>query len=197
MKWTPGWRDILPSLLLNHGEPRLVYRANLVVVTIPFLVEDRKRLLFITRLIGSAVDTRETSTRQAKRVRGQQAKSYAFFSLPLNLNLVFPQKTNWTGSGWALLSIHTKNRFLCKQSGVDSLTTSSANRDLLERVIESSLIPRFHFANRLVKARKRSARHEIPCQEGLAPSQPYLLLDIQNKKATLKRFNERLLSLVL
>lgn len=56
-------------------------RANLVVVTIPFLVEDWKRLLFITRLIGSAVDTRETPTRQAKRVRGQQAKSYAFISL--------------------------------------------------------------------------------------------------------------------
>jgi len=52
-------------------------------VTIPFLVEDRKRLLFITRLIGSAVDTRETSTRQAKRVRGQQASSYAFSSLEL------------------------------------------------------------------------------------------------------------------
>lgn len=79
----PGWKDIIPSLLLNHGEPRLVYRANFVVVTIPFLVEDRKRLLFITRLIGSAVDTRETSTRQAKRVRGQQASSYAFSSLEL------------------------------------------------------------------------------------------------------------------
>lgn len=86
MKWTPGWKYILPSLLLNHGEPLLVYRANLVVVTIPFLVEDRKRLLFITRLIGSAVDTRETSTRQAKRVRGQQAKKelrFLFSSLEL------------------------------------------------------------------------------------------------------------------
>ena len=74
------WQGLL-SLLLNHGEPRVVYRANFVVVTIPFLVEDRKRLLFITRLIGFAVYTRETSTRQAKRVRGQQAKSYAFISL--------------------------------------------------------------------------------------------------------------------
>jgi len=64
------------------------------------------------------------------------------------------------------------------QSGVDSLTTSSTNQDILERVIESSLISRFNFANRLVKARKRLARHEIPCQEGLAASQPYLLLDI-------------------
>ena len=63
------------------GSPGVVYRANLVVVTIPFLVEDRKIFLFITRLIGSAVDTRETSTRQAKRVRGQQAKSSAFISL--------------------------------------------------------------------------------------------------------------------
>ena len=42
----------------------------------------RSEILFITRLIGSAVDTRETSTRQAaKRVRGQEAKSYAFISL--------------------------------------------------------------------------------------------------------------------
>jgi len=49
--------------------------------TLLFLVEDRKRLLFITRLIGSAVDTRETSTRQTQRVRGQQAKSVAFISL--------------------------------------------------------------------------------------------------------------------
>lgn len=43
----------------------------------------RSEILFITRLIGSAVDTRETSTRQAKRVRGQQASSYAFSSLEL------------------------------------------------------------------------------------------------------------------
>ncbi len=66
---------------LNHEEPQVVYREKLVVVTIPFLVEDWKRFLFITRLIGSIVDTRETSTRQAKRVRGQQTKGYAFISL--------------------------------------------------------------------------------------------------------------------
>lgn len=59
-----------------------------------FLSGRSEKTSFRTRLIGSAVDTRETSTRQAKRVRGQQAKSYAFFYLPLNLNLVFPQKTN-------------------------------------------------------------------------------------------------------
>lgn len=41
----------------------------------------RSEILFITRLIGSAVDTRETSTRQAKRVIGQQANRYAFISL--------------------------------------------------------------------------------------------------------------------
>lgn len=29
-------------------------------------------MIFLTRLIGSAVDTQEASTRQAKRVRGQQ-----------------------------------------------------------------------------------------------------------------------------
>lgn len=44
-------------------------------------ISGRSEIIFITRLIGSAVDTRETSTRQAKRVRGQQAKSYAFISL--------------------------------------------------------------------------------------------------------------------
>lgn len=127
-------------------------------------MEDRKRLLFITRLIGSAVDTRETSTREAKRVRGQQAKSYAFFSLPLNLNLVGIPAKNELNRVWLSPSVHPYKEPILVQSGVDSLTTSSANRDLLERVIESSLIPRFHFANRLVKARKRSARHEIPCQ---------------------------------
>lgn len=152
MKWTPGWKDIIPSLLLNHGEPRLVYRANFVVVTIPFLVEDRKRLLFITRLIGSAVDTRETSTRQAKRVRGQQAVT---LSLPLNLNLVGIPAKNELNRVWLSPSVHPYKELILVQSGVDSLTTSSANRDLLERVIESSLIPRFNFANRLVKARKR------------------------------------------
>ena len=122
MKWTPGWKDIIPSLLLNHGEPRPVSRANLVVVTIPFLVEDRKRLLFITRLIGSAVDTRETSTRQAKRVRGQQ--SYAFFSLTLNMNLVgwyvFPQKTNELNRVWLSPSVHPYKEPILVQSGVDS-----------------------------------------------------------------------------
>jgi hypothetical protein len=67
---------------MNEMNPRMKrkypkqWEPRDLVVTIPFLVEDRKRLLFITRLIGSAVDTRETSTRQAKRVRGQQAKSY-------------------------------------------------------------------------------------------------------------------------
>jgi len=152
MKWTPGWKDIIPSLLLNHGEPRLVYRANFVVVTIPFLVEDRKRLLFITRLIGSAVDTRETSTRQAKRVRGQQAVT---LSLPLNLNLVGIPTKNELNRVWLSPSVHPYKELILVQSGVDSLTTSSANRDLLERVIESSLIPRFNLANRLVKARKR------------------------------------------
>lgn len=39
----------------------------------------RSEILFITRLIGSAVDTRETSTRQAKRVRGQQELCFHFF----------------------------------------------------------------------------------------------------------------------
>lgn len=143
MKWTPGWKDIIPSLLLNHGEPRPVYRANLVVVTIPFLVEDRKRLLFITRLIGSAVDTRETSTRQAKRVRGQQAKSYAFFSLTLNLNLVGmysrKKRMNWTGSGWALLSIHTKNRFLCKAVSTLFVRKSRSIGESHRIVLDSSI----------------------------------------------------------
>ena len=143
-------------------------------MTIPFLVEDRKRLLFITRLIGSAVDTRETSTRQAKRVRGQQELRFLFSSLEPGI----PAK-NELNRVWLSPSVHPYKEPILVQSGVDSLTTSSANRDLLERVIESSLIPRLNFANRLVKARKRSARHEIPCQEGLAPSQPYLLLDIQ------------------
>ena len=150
MKWTPGWKDIIPSLLLNHGEPRLVYRVNFVVVAIPFLVEDRKRLLFITRLIGPAVDTRETSTRQAKRVRGAVT-----LSLPLNFNLVGITAKNELNRVWLSPSVHPYKELILVQSGVDSLTTSSANRDLLERVIESSLIPRFNFANRLVKARKR------------------------------------------
>lgn len=44
MKWTPGWGANLPSLLLNHGEPLVVYRTNWVVVTRPFLVEDRNYL---------------------------------------------------------------------------------------------------------------------------------------------------------
>lgn len=44
MKWTPGWGANLPSLLLNHGEPLVVYRTNWVVVTRPFLVEDRNSL---------------------------------------------------------------------------------------------------------------------------------------------------------
>lgn len=39
----------------------------------------RSEIIFITRLIGSAVDTRETSTRQAKRVRGQQELCFNFF----------------------------------------------------------------------------------------------------------------------
>ncbi|KAL3534297.1 hypothetical protein ACH5RR_002758 [Cinchona calisaya] len=55
--------------------------------SIPMKVEDRKKLLFITRLIGSAVDTRETSTRQAKRVRRQEAKSYACKSVYQDVNL--------------------------------------------------------------------------------------------------------------
>jgi hypothetical protein len=149
----PGWKDIIPSLLLNHGEPRLVYRANFVVVTIPFLVEDRKRLLFITRLIGSAVDTRETSTRQAKEL--EDNKQAVTLSLPLNLNLVGIPAKNELNRVWLSPSVHPYKELILVQSGVDSLTTSSANRDLLERVIESSLIPRFNFANRLVKARKR------------------------------------------
>lgn len=35
---------IQSTLLLNHGEPRVVLRTNWVVVTIPFLVEDRETL---------------------------------------------------------------------------------------------------------------------------------------------------------
>ena len=111
-----------------------------------------------------------------------------FFS-SLELEPGIPAK-NELNRVWLSPSVHPYKEPILVQSGVDSLTTSSANRDLLERVIESSLIPRLNFANRLVKARKRSARHEIPCQEGLAPSQPYL------GYPTLKRFNERLLSLV-
>lgn len=37
-------RANLPSLLLNHGEPPVVYRTNWVVVTRPFLMEDRNSL---------------------------------------------------------------------------------------------------------------------------------------------------------
>lgn len=116
-------------------------------------MEDRKRLLFITRLIGSAVDTRETSTRQAKEL--EDNKQAVTLSLPLNLNLVGIPAKNELNRVWLSPSVHPYKELILVQSGVDSLTTSSANRDLLERVIESSLIPRFNFANRLVKARKR------------------------------------------
>lgn len=53
---------------MNEMNPRMKIKSPKqweprdLVVTIPFLVEDRKRLLL--RLIGSPVDTRETSTRQ-------------------------------------------------------------------------------------------------------------------------------------
>ena len=106
------------------------------------------------------------------------SKELRFLLSSLELEPGIPAK-NELNRVWLSPSVHPYKEPILVQSGVDSLTTSSANRDLLERVIESSLIPRFNFANRLVKARKRSARHEIPCQEGLAPSQPYLLLDIQ------------------
>ncbi|KAF1856782.1 hypothetical protein Lal_00042276 [Lupinus albus] len=79
----------------------------------------RSEILFIT--IRSAVDTRETSTRQAKRLRGKKAKSYAFFSLPLNLNRSIPAK-NELNRVWLSPSVHPyKEPILVQQKAVSTL----------------------------------------------------------------------------
>jgi len=65
----PRMKRKSPLPFTKPWEPRVVYRANFVVVTIPFLVEDRKRLLFITRLMGLPVDTRETPQGRLKSKR--------------------------------------------------------------------------------------------------------------------------------